>query len=333
MKRPIVAISTAAVSVVLIPLAVIAGWAQHTLFDTDRLAHTLTPAATSPALGDQISDKLSADVFSALSPGTIEPFLAISYEARIDQLVDSTVRSAEGQQIIERAVRSAHPATIDLLDGDVESVRIDLSPIADRVAERMVNEFQLTPPLPSEEYASFTVTRRDITGRGVNLRVTAWFLKIANGWWSWMVAASLVLPIVAVALAEKRVRTMRRMCVGVAATSALAMVVVRHGERTALDAEDGSPLRSAAVDAVGALARSLTPALGVLAVLALVGMTVLYGDRLLAAGLGGRNIIRGVALLAALSILYFAGLGWATAIVTAAMVVVAFVWADDPAIA
>jgi hypothetical protein len=333
MRRPVVAISAAAVSVVLVPLAVIAGWAQHTLFDADRLADTLTPAATSAALADQVADKLSADVFAAVSPGVIEPYLAITYEARIDQLMDSTVRSAEGQQIIQRAMRSAHPAAMKLLDGSSPSLRIDLSPLADRVVERMANEFQLAPALPDSDYGSFDVTRRDITGRGVNLRVSAWFLSAAKAGWSWLVAAALVLPIAAVALAEHRVRTMRRMFVGIAATSALAMVVVRHGQRTALDAVDGSPLRSAVVDAVGALAQSLNPALGVLAVVALVGTTVLYGDRLLAAGLSGRNTIRGVALVAALAILFFAGLGWATVVVTAAMVVVAFVWADDPAIA
>lgn len=267
--------------------SVIAIWTRATVLNTDRYVDTMAPIARSKAVQKTVADKLTARIEGAIDfeslardvlpdrADVLAPAIEAGADAAIRQGIDRLVASDRFPQVWDDANRKAHKTVVALLttgksnrltlDGNV--VYLDLSPVVDRVKERLHERgldgvADAIPPTVDGRIPLLTSDGFSTARRGINvLKGLSWLLPLL----ALLCFAGHIL------LTRPRRRGWLRVALGLAVTGLLLLALVGIGRTYYLDSIDNAVLpRDAAEDIFDALLGLLRNVLRVAVVVAIV---------------------------------------------------------------
>lgn len=234
------------VSMLLVPIGIIAVWAAFTLTDTNAFVEDLRPVAAQPEVQQAVTDGIVDGVLQTLDlRPAVEDLVAEPLKAR----VSSAVASPEFEALWARAIGVTHAQFIAAMKGE-DGATIDkqgrllltltvpiptITAILEKVGVALPAAFEPSVTIP-------LLSAQDLAQARSVYRVVD-----AAGWWTPI--AALVLAILCIAFARDGRRATIRLAAGwavMAALLALAIVVLREpvvaaaGDQTAVTVVDAA---------------------------------------------------------------------------------------------
>ncbi|MFD4985663.1 hypothetical protein [Streptomyces sp. NPDC058374] len=262
------------VTALLVPLAILSGWARLDIGDVDEYVGTMAPLASDEHVQDDIAAAVTDRVMRELDTGPLQDTVA--------EFVQSAIRSFTTTETFRTgwnaANREAHAAVQRALrEGDGNgAVTLNLAPITQQVKDQLEADgvpFADRVPVEDVEVTILEAHRFPAARQSFRLLQEAGL---------WLSAAAVVTAAVGLFLARRRARAAVLTCLGGALTCGALLTGIMIGRRATLDElpPDVSEGSAAAVfDALTSAPRTLAWAvLGGLLVLALV-VAVLAGLR------------------------------------------------------
>ena len=265
----------------------IAIWTRATVLNTDRYVDTMAPIARSASVQKAVADKLYTRItgsidFDALArdvlpdrADVLAPAIEVGADTAIRQGLDRLVASDRFTEAWDKANRRSHETVVALLttgksnrltlDGDV--VYLDLSPIVDRVKDRLRERgfdrvADAIPPTVDGRIPLLTSEGFSTARRGINvLKGLSWLLPLL----ALLCFAGHIL------LTRPRRRGWLRVALGLAVTCLLLLALVGIGRTFYLDSIDRDVLpKQAAADIFDSLLALLRGSLRVAVIAAVV---------------------------------------------------------------
>jgi len=254
------------VGAVFIPLSVITVWASTTIVNTDRFTTTLSPLATNPAIQTEITQKIASRVDKAadiggrvtsLLPPKLKPLagpISSAADGFIYATVEKVVTSPQFATVFTGAIRTAHQATVYLLQGGGPrgvvstkdgAVTVNLHQLVTEVkAQLTAHGLTFADKIPSGQKLG-TVTVFQSKG----LTHYQWAFRIMDKLGLWLPVLTLLLLLGGILLARNRRRAVTR--VGAyAVLGMIVLLVILSGTRAAylnaVPADKVSPAAAAA---------------------------------------------------------------------------------------
>ncbi len=118
------------ISVLLVPIGVVAIWGKNEILDTNRYVRTVAPLASNPAVQARVSDRISTALFDAVDlQSEVENLLpdqasrlaapiTSGVQSFVSGQIDDFVASDRFQTLWENANRRAHDQVVKVLTGD-----------------------------------------------------------------------------------------------------------------------------------------------------------------------------------------------------------------------
>ena len=201
--RGLLALVLGLVACVLLPLTLVAAWADDLVSDTDHYVTTVAPLADDPALQKLAADRLSAGVLDNLDP-RVEALLGPDVRPTVRQLADAAVRSDAFDDVWLTANETAHERLLTALQGDgpAKDVVIPLSPLVDAVVKDLAPagvKLDLQVPPDTVAVTLLPASRVD------DARVSYQRLVAADAWLPWATVGTVLLTLL---VAVRRVRAL-----------------------------------------------------------------------------------------------------------------------------
>jgi hypothetical protein len=345
----------------LIPIASTAVWATRTALNTERFTDTVNGVISDPAVLRVTSTRLTNEVFDALIdsqlvqdlPSTIRAvtiLVAGSLRSTVQDKVEETLASEQGQRILTGAVERAHRSAMRLLQGDGllsnsaltvanGTVTLDLKSVIRQVLIRLQEEGVIPssinipaegePPgrlgqalgarLP-EDFGEVVVYKTDAAKLDGTLEQAQRVLVIQKRAVVLLVILGLVCAVAAVLVAVDRRRGLFRVAVGVTIVAVVLIVVARRVAAAVPNAATTEGGRTVSAALADALRSSLVRTLFILALIAAITAIVARTwHGLLTLVAGHPDVARLVAVALGLLVLILLGLGWGSVIFAVAV--------------
>jgi len=234
----------------LIPIAVISGWAITTVTNTDQYVATMAPLARNEVIQQHLATKATDALFSthtvqnkvesALPPKAKPIVQPITNEVKsyAHDFALKVFESPRFGQLWDGLNRRSHSAVVDILTGK-QSARLQrlekggkivlnltpsLNQLIDKLNARGVTLFNpLKTVLAKNESLSFTVVSKDQVSKFSGL----FNLIVKLRWWIPVIA--LVIGILSIVVAVQRRKTLLRLTVGIALFTLLLLGVLSYG--------------------------------------------------------------------------------------------------------
>jgi hypothetical protein len=241
----------------LIPIAVIAGWAINTVTNTDQYVSTMAPLATNPVIVQHLATRSTDLLFSShvvqnevtsLLPARAKPIVqpvVSQVKGYTEQLALKVFESPRFSQLWNLLNRRSHTAVVNILTGKYSNqtqalqkygqVVLNLTPqlnqLIDQADSRGVTLFD---PLRSvlnknQQGLTFTVVSR----QQISQYSGVFNLVVKLRWWIPVVA--LVIGILAIVIAVQRRKTLLRVSAGVALFSLVLLGVLTYARTVFLN--------------------------------------------------------------------------------------------------
>jgi hypothetical protein len=231
----------------LIPIAVLAGWAITTITNTDQYVATMAPLARNPVVIDHLATKATDALFSS---GEVRDKVTAALPAKAKPVVQPIVtqvhsytyglavrvlESPKFGQLFDGLNRRSHNAVVDILTGKQSkltqrlekggAIVLNLTPtlnqLIDEANSRGVTLFNpLKPLLDKGDALTFTVVSKDQVSQ-----FSAIFNLVVKLRWVIPIVA-LLLGILAIVIAVERRRTLLRLSIGVALFALVLLAVL-----------------------------------------------------------------------------------------------------------
>ncbi|MER5731030.1 hypothetical protein ABT084_22350 [Streptomyces sp. NPDC002138] len=236
----------------LVPLSVVAYWADRELGDADRYTAAMSPLAENPAVRQVVVTQAGRALAGQIDAG---PF-----QGGIESLLGEALHSFTGTPAYrtawDAANRAAHAAFLKALTtGEGDALTIDLAPIVEQVKGELVGDgVPLADRIP---VSHITVKVMEYDNLGA-LRRGFRMLQIAG---IWLPVLTLVLAAAAVAVAARRRRALISVGAGLAVGAGLLWLAVRICRGLTLDdlpPDVDRPAAAAVYDALTAFLRTTT---------------------------------------------------------------------------
>ncbi|MDJ0380696.1 hypothetical protein [Streptomyces sp. G-G2] len=249
----------------LVPASAVAYWADHELGDADRYTAAMSPLAGNPAVQHVVVTQASRALAGQIDAGPLQ--------GGVESLLDEALRSFTGTPAYrtawDAANRAAHAAFLRALNtGHGDALTLDLAPIIEQVKGELVGDgVPLADRIPVS-HVTVKVMEYDNLGA---LRRGFHMLQIAG---VWLPLLTLVLAVLAVAVAARRRRALIATGAGLAVGAGLLWIAVEICRGLTLDdlpPDVDRPAAGAVYDALTAFLRTTTwvvLALGLAVVLA-----------------------------------------------------------------
>jgi hypothetical protein len=249
--RGIVAWVLVVLASLLIPIAVIAGWAIRTVTDTDQYVATMAPLATNPVIVQHLATRSTDLLFSthtvqnqieSVLPERAKPIVGpITNEVKsyTEDLALRVFESPRFSQLWDLLNRHSHRAVVNILTGKYSAVGqrlqqggqivLNLTPelnqLIDRADARGVTVFDPLRTVLEQNNQALTFT---VVSRQQVSQFSGVFNLILKLRWVIPVVA-LVIGILAIVIAVQRRKTLLRVSVGVALFSLVLLGVLTYG--------------------------------------------------------------------------------------------------------
>jgi hypothetical protein len=343
----------------LIPIATTAVWATRTMLNTDRFTHTVEGVISDPAVITVTSTRLTNEVFDALLnsqfvqdlPPTIRAVTLLvtgSLRSTVQERVDETLSSEEGQQILTGAVKRAHRTAMRLLEGDGllsnsaltvanGTVTLDLVSVIRQVLLGLQNDGVIPssvhipaegePPgalatalgsrLPAD-FGQVVVYQTDAPKLDGELEQAQRALVILKRAVVLLVILSVLCAIAAVLVAVDRRQGLFRVAVGVTIVTVVLIVVVRRVAARVPKVATTEGAKTVATSLAEALRSSLVRTLLILAIIAIITAVVARTWHALGSLIADHAEVARIAAVAlGLLVLVLLGWGWGSVIFAA----------------
>jgi hypothetical protein len=248
MPRRISAWVLIVLAAILIPVSVLSVWAINTVTNTDKYVETMAPLARNPVIIDGLVTRATDALFSNPSVKTkvsdslpkaaeplVEPVLS-QVKTYVHSLALQVFSSPKFGQLWDTLNRRSHQAVVNILTGKKSplqekiekgsQIALNLSPalnnLIDDANAHGVTIFNPIKAVSSQEL-SFTVVQKQQVSKFSGL-----FNLVVKGKWI-VPVITLVLAILAVALAMERRKTLLRLAVGVALMTLLMLGALSAG--------------------------------------------------------------------------------------------------------
>ena len=263
--RRIVGALLVVVGCLLVPISLSAVWVRNTLLNTDHYVSTVGPLASNADIQQALAADLSNGIFTRVDVNQkivdalperasfLGAPIANAVKTAIDQAALRLVESDRFQTLWENANRRAHAKVVDVLTGggsrvstENGTVSINVGQIFDNVKQKLdakgISIFDsVTIPADEQQFVLFqSQTLADVQGLVDLLQTVAWVLPFL----------ALACFAGAIALSQRRRRTIERAALGVAFAVAVQLILVKAGRNLYLDAITGKKLPKAAAGAV-----------------------------------------------------------------------------------
>jgi hypothetical protein len=235
----------------LIPIAVIAGWAITTVTNTDQYVATMAPLARNDVIVEHLATKSTDALFSTHTaqnkiesalPPKAKPIVAPITNAVKGYVHDFALKVFESPrfgQLWDALNRRSHAAVIDILTGKQSArlqkfekggkIVLNLSPklndLIDKLDARGVTLFNPLKAVlaKNEKGLSVTIVSRDQVSKFSGL----FNLIVKLRWWIPIIA--LVIGILSIAIAVQRRKTLLRLTIGIALFTLVLLGVLSYG--------------------------------------------------------------------------------------------------------
>lgn len=253
--RPIVAVILIVLGCVLAPLAVVSGWAKHTITDTDQFVATYAPLAKDPAVQAYVVAETmnvinqNVDV-NGLTTEVIDGIKGLGVRPRVSEALDLLkAPAAQGIQsmmqrgveafvtsdafatVWEQALRISHAQLTATLSDDPAAllkaqndgtIGIEIGPIIAQIKQSLIDQgITVASRIPAVNRTIPIAQAENLPAAQVGYRAV-----VAGG--TWLPWVALILIAAGVLVAKRRARTMIWAAVGLG----LAMVVLLIGFAT-----------------------------------------------------------------------------------------------------
>ncbi len=270
--RSLLATLLGLLTVVLLPVGLVAFWASTTLTDTDAFAQELGPVVTQPKVQDALAASVTSGVLSSIN-------LSPTAERALEPIIRTEATKIVASHAVESAwtasVRSAHQQFVAAMqgrgntavgaDGRVSLVlQVPLPGVTEALQQAGVPNIgaalKPTVRVPLVEASQMSTVQRAY--------------RATSAWGTWGPAAVAALGFLAVLVALRRARALGWLAVGWGVVSALGIVAIMMARGPVVD-RVGSPVARTVADAAYGVAAKglyvdLAVALGVSVVLLLV---------------------------------------------------------------
>jgi hypothetical protein len=266
-------------SVVLVVLACvlafvsfIAVWTRSLVLDTDAYVRAVGPLIEKPALRDELSVRIVAELFDHVD---VEQLLVDALPKRGDVLAptlkegihDTSIKLASAalatpavRRVWENANKIAHDQVVNVLEGrgDIVTtaggeVAVELRPLAEKVQEALDdNGVHLFDSVPAS-----ALDRRFVLFRSADLARAQTATRALDALGKWLPFATLAVFGGAIALSLRRRRTLGYCALALAATMVVLTIGMAVGRAYYLDHVGGGISRAAAAVPFDGLLRSL----------------------------------------------------------------------------
>jgi hypothetical protein len=346
---------------VLIPLAATAVWATRTVLDTDRFTATTSDVTSDPAVISVVAERVTNNVFEAINGAAVldqvppalkpaVPLLIGALRSRAQARVEQLLSSETGQDLIAAAVRRAHGAAMQLLEGDGllsndaftvtnGTVTLDLRSVIYQVLVELqadgVIPASVTIPTPGDPpervaavlgsrlppdfgqvvvYQTQNASGDDVLDSAQHALVTMKRAVVL------FVVLGLALAAAAIVVAVDRRRAVFRVGLAVAIATLLLVVFVRRIAAAVPDAAASPGGKAVAGALADSLQSSLVRVLAVLGIVAILSAVVArWWDPLLRQAGTHADVAQVAVVLVGLLILLVLGLNWVSLIIAAAL--------------
>jgi hypothetical protein len=282
---------------VLAAPAVVAGWAQHEVVDTDRFVSTLAPLSSDPAVQNAVADRVAkAAVQAANVPGAFDSLRQALGLGPIDgigpgsDLVNgllSTATTAAARAVVSSdlfatiwkdSLRVAHESALRALRGEDDSsvstvngdVVLDLGPIVDRVRSQLVDQgIPLAGEIPDTRQ-TFVLLHGD------GLRKSQDVFQLVDTAGTWLPIVVVVLIVLGLAIAVRRRRVLMWTGIGITIAMVLLAIGLYVARRLYLDDLPADMSHAAAAAVYDTLVHVLRVALWTTAIIAAVVAVVAF---------------------------------------------------------
>jgi hypothetical protein len=234
----------------LIPIAVIAGWAITTVTNTDQYVATMAPLARNEVIQQHLATKATDALFSthtaqnkieSVLPEKAKPIVQpVTNEVKsyVSGLALQVFQSPHFGQLWDGLNRRSHNAVVDILTGKHSArlqklekggqIVLNLTPalnqLIDKANSRGVTLFNpLKSVLAKNESLSFTIVTKDQVSK-----FSGYFNLIVKLRW-WIPVIALVVGILSIVVAVQRRKTLLRLTVGIALFTLVLLGVLSYG--------------------------------------------------------------------------------------------------------
>jgi hypothetical protein len=240
----------------LIPIAVIAGWAITTVTNTDQYVATMAPLARDPVIQQHLATKATDALFSthaaqnkieSVLPEKAKPIvqpITDQVKSYVSDLALKVFESPHFGSLWDRLNHRSHGAVVDILTGKqsarlqkLESggqVALNLTPaltdLIDKLNSRGVTLFNpLKPILLEHQKLGLTIVSKDQISK-----FSGYFNLIVKLRW-WIPVIALVVGILAIVVAVQRRKTLLRLTVGIALFTLVLLGILAYGRGVFID--------------------------------------------------------------------------------------------------
>lgn len=268
--RGLLAFLLGLVAVVLLPVALVAHWADHLVGSTSAYVATTQPLAHDPAIQKVAADRIDEAVLSNIPP-QMAGVLGAKARTAVGTLSQAAVQSEAFPVAWKAANSTAHQRLLDALQSPTppqHDVTIPLSAVVNAVTQKLIPQgsgLHLTVPADA---AAVTLLPKSEVPRA---RTAYQRLTEANTWLPWATGAAAVLALL---VAVRRFKALAWLAGGGALTAILVPVATIVARQTVVAHASGTaprPARMAVWDAlVAGLRHDATYVAAVLAIVAVV---------------------------------------------------------------
>ncbi|MFE7134046.1 hypothetical protein ACFVIM_24625 [Streptomyces sp. NPDC057638] len=221
------AVSTVLIALVavLTPLSALAVWAEREIGDTDGYVSAMAPLAADPTVRGAVADRIADEVIRQVDVG---PFTGGVRDLVRDAVLSfaGTPAYATAWNTVNRAAHTAVEQALTSEDGDAAS--IDLAPVIEQVKRELITDG--VPFADQIPVADITITV--VESRRLGAARAAFDDLQAAG--LWLPVGTLLLAVVAVPLARRRLPALAALGLAVAVGGLLLRLVVAVGRALTL---------------------------------------------------------------------------------------------------
>ena len=268
--RSVIAWILVVLASLLIPIAVMAGWAIRTVIDTDQYVATMAPLARNEVIVNHLATKATDALFSthkvqdkvtAELPPKAKPIVTPIVNTVHDYVHNVALKVFESPkfgQLWDTLNRHSHQAIVDVLTGKQSAAtqRIEqggaivlkvtpaLNMIADKLNARGITVFNPVKSITNQSGVYITVVSKDQVSK-----FSGFFNLVVKLRWIIPVVA-LALAAIGIAIAVNRRKTLLRMAIGVGLVTLLFLAALSLGRVTFLNTASSHNLDSGVAAAV-----------------------------------------------------------------------------------
>ena len=259
--RSVVSIVLGLLSIVLLPVALVAYWADTTLTDTNAFVAELSPVVAQPKVQETLADGVVDGVMKAID---LRPAIEQALEPVIRKEATAIVASPQVQQAWDASIRTAHQQFVKLMEGDAGTkvdddgrvsliVRIPIPGVTSALQQAGVPNNVAAALKPTIRIP--LVSEQQLTTVQQVYRATA----LWGTWGPWVVAG---LGLLAIVIAVRHARAAALLALGWAVAAAACALAIMMLRGPALEGIEPATARTVADAAYGLAARGLYAAIG-----------------------------------------------------------------------